>query len=247
MKKYMLAILVCASWAFISNEVSEGVITYTTKINMHKRIPAEQEDMKKMIPEFNTSQHMLVFNGLSSLYKAVPVDENPFEAQGGPGGGRMVMRMVNQNETYFDRDEDMVIMVREFMGKKYLTKNDSKRLPWKLGSDTKEIQGYLCKNAFFTDENEREISAWYTEELRIPIGPDRYHGLPGLILEVNINKDEMIISVDKLDFRALKKNELKEPKGGQEMSDEDYRAMVQEQMEKMGAQGQGGFRMMIRN
>jgi GLPGLI family protein len=245
MKKYILAILACASWSFISNEVSEGVITYTTKINMHKRIPAEQEEMKKMIPEFNTSQNLLVFNELSSLYKAVPPDENPFESQGGPGGGRMVMRMVNQNETYFDRDEDMVIMVREFMGKKYLTKNESKRLPWKLGADTKEIQGLLCKNAFFTDENQREIMAWYTEEFRIPIGPDRFYGLPGLILEVNINEDEMVITVDKMDLRSLKKNELKEPKSGQEITDEEYRAMIQEQMEKMGAQGgQGGFRIM---
>jgi GLPGLI family protein len=247
MKKYILAILVCASWAFISNEVSEGVITYTTKINMHKRIPAEQEEMKKMIPEFNTSQHMLVFNEMSSLYKAVPVDENPFDDQAGAGGGRLVMRMVNQNETYFDRGEDMMVLLREFMGKKYLTKNDSKRLPWKLGTDTKEIHGYLCKNAFFTDENEREVLAWYTEDLRIPIGPDRFHGLPGLIMEVNINQDEMVISVEKLDFRNLKKNELKEPKSGQEITDEAYRAMMQEQMEKMGAQGQGGFRMMIRN
>jgi GLPGLI family protein len=116
-----------------------------------------------------------------------------------------------------------------------------------LGSETKEIQGYLCKNAFFNDENEREILAWYTEELRIPIGPDRFHGLPGLIMEVIINDDKMVISIEKMDFRSRKKNELKEPKGGQEISDEEYRAMMQEQMEKMGAQGQGGFRMMIRN
>ncbi|WP_373497131.1 GLPGLI family protein [Aquiflexum sp.] len=247
MKKYILAILVCASWAFISNEVSEGVITYTTKINLHKRIPADREEMKNMIPEFNTSQNLLVFNAQGCLYKAVPPDENPFDSQGGQGSGRMVMRMVNQNETYFDRDEDMMIQLREFMGKKYLTKNDSKRIPWKLGSDTKEIQGYLCKNAFFKDENEREILAWYTEELRIPIGPDRFHGLPGLIMEVNINEDEIVITVEKMDFRSLKKNELKEPKGGQEISDEEYRAMMEEQLEKMGAQGQGGFRMMIRN
>jgi hypothetical protein len=124
MKKYILAILACASWAFISNEVSEGVTTYTAKINMHKRIPAGQDEMKKMIPEFNTSKYMLVFNEMSSLYKAVPVDENPFNAQAGAGGGRMVMRMINQNETYFDRGEDMVIQLREFMGKNYLTKND---------------------------------------------------------------------------------------------------------------------------
>jgi GLPGLI family protein len=247
MRKYLLAMFVCASWAFISEQIEQGVITYSTKVNMHKRIPADQEDMKKMIPEFSTTQSQLFFNETESLFKPVPPDENPFEQ--GPGNdGPRVMRMVLQNETYLDREEDLITQLKEFMGKKYIIKKESRRLPWKLGDESKEIQGYLCRNAFFTDENEREIMAWYTEEIRIPIGPETYHGLPGLILEVAINTDDMIISADKFDFRALKKNELKLPKGGQEMSDEDYRAMVQEQMEKMGAQGgQGGFRMMIRN
>jgi GLPGLI family protein len=247
MRKYLLAMFVCASLAFISEKIEQGVITYSTKVNMHKRIPAEQEDMKKMIPEFSTNQSQLFFNETESLFKPVPPDENPFEQ--GPGiDGPRVMRMVLQNETYLDREEDLITQLKEFMGKKYIIKKESRRLPWKLGDESKEIQGYLCRNAFFTDENEREIMAWYTEEIRIPIGPETYHGLPGLILEVAINTDDMIISADKFDFRALKKNELKLPKGGQEMSDEDYRAMVQEQMEKMGAQGgQGGFRMMIKN
>jgi GLPGLI family protein len=247
MRKYLLAMFVCASLAFISEKIEQGVITYSTKVNMHKRIPAEQEDMKKMIPEFSTNQSQLFFNETESLFKPVPPDENPFEQ--GPGiDGPRVMRMVLQNETYLDREEDLITQLKEFMGKKYIIKKESRRLPWKLGDESKEIQGYLCRNAFFTDENEREIMAWYTEEIRIPIGPEKYHGLPGLILEVAINTDDMIISADKFDFRALKKHELKLPKGGQEMSDEDYRAMVQEQMEKMGAQGgQGGFRMMIKN
>jgi GLPGLI family protein len=247
MRKYLLAMFVCASWAFISEQIDQGVITYSTKVNMHKRIPADQEDMKKMIPEFSTTQSQLFFNETESLFKPVPPDENPFEQ--GPGNdGPRVMRMVLQNETYLDREEDLITQLKEFMGKKYIIKKESRRLPWKLGDESKEIQGYLCRNAFFTDENEREIMAWYTEEIRIPIGPETYHGLPGLILEVAINTDDMIISADKFDFRALKKQELKLPKGGQEMSDEDYRAMVQEQMEKLGAQGgQGGFRMMIRN
>lgn len=248
MKKYLLAFLVCASFSFVSTELSEGVITYTTKVNLHKRIPAEQEEMKKMIPEFNTSQQMLIFSELSSLFKSVPVDENPFDQGPGSGGPRMMMRVMMQDETFLDRDADMVTQLREFMGKKYIIKKDANRIPWKLGQETKELNGFLCRNASYKDENDREITAWYTEELRLPIGPQNFYGLPGLILEVNINTDEIVITADKIDMRALKKNELKEPKGGQEIKEEDYRAMVEEQMEKMGAQrGQGGFRMMIRN
>lgn len=247
MKKYLLAIFACASWAFISHQIDQGVITYTTKVNVHKRIPAEQEEMKKMIPEFNITENLLVFSGEESLYKPAPVDENPFDQGPGAGGPRM-MRMVLQNEIYLDRSSEIMTQLREFMGKKYIIQKETNRIPWKLGQDIRQIQGMLCKNAFYTDENQREIVAWYTEEIRLPIGPESFHGLPGLILEVSINTDDIIISADKIDLRALKRNELRIPKGGQEITEEAYRAMVEEQMEKMGAQtGQGGFRMMIRN
>jgi GLPGLI family protein len=249
MKKYLLAMLVCASWAFVSEQIDQGVITYTTKVNMHKRLSSEQEEMKKMVPEFTSSQNQLFFNQSESLFKPVPPDENPFDQGPGADGPRMI-RMVLQNETYFDRDENMITQLKEFMGKKYIIKKETNRLPWKLEDETREIQGFICKKAFYIDENEREITAWYTEAIRFPIGPENFFGLPGLILEVAINTDDMIITADKIDFRALKKNELKMPKGGQEMSDGEYRAMVEEQMEKMGMQGGtggGGFRMMIRN
>ena len=256
MKKYILAILVCASWGFISSEVSQGVITYTTKVNMHKRIPPEQEEMKKMVPEFNTTQNNLFFNELESLYKPLPVDENPFDqssgggssTSSGGGGGQRVIRMVMQNETYLNRDNDMMTQLKEFMGKKYIIKNEPSRIPWKLGQESREIAGYPCKNASYTDENKREITAWYTEEIRLPIGPEGFYGLPGLILEVSVNVDDIVITADKIDLRGLKKNELKEPKGGEEMTDEAYKAMVQTEMEKMGVQGgKGGMRMIIKN
>jgi len=247
MKRYLLAMLVCASWAFVTEKIDQGVITYTTKVNMHKRLSSEQEEMKKMVPEFTSTQNQLFFNQSESLFKPLPPDENPFDQVPGADGPRMI-RMVLQNETYLDRDENMITQLKEFMGKKYIIKQETNRLPWKLEDETRKIQGYICKKAFYTDENEKEITAWYTEAIRVPIGPENFFGLPGLILEIAINTDDMIITADKIDLRALKKNELKEPKSGQEITDGEYRAMVEEQMEKMGAQGgQGGFRMMIRN
>ena len=45
---------------------------------MHKRIPVEQEEMKKMISEFSSTQSQLFFNQTESLFKPVLPDENPF-------------------------------------------------------------------------------------------------------------------------------------------------------------------------
>lgn len=247
MKKYFLAILICALWSFVSNQAEEGLITYTTKVNIHKNLPEERAELKKMIPEFNTTKNVLIFNTEESLYKSLVEEENPFEQTA--GGARMIMRSGGSNETYVDRNELTVIQLREFMGKRYLTKKEQTRIPWKLENDTKEIQGYSCKSASYTDENNRRIKAWYTEEIRIPLGPESFQGLPGLILEVTINDDDMVIRAEKIEWRALKKNELKVPKGGQEVTDEEYKALVEEQVKNMGIQqqGSGTIRTFIRN
>lgn len=62
---------------------------------------------------------------------------------------------------------------------------------WKIHAETKIILGYTCKKATteshpFT-KNKRNIVAWYTEEIPISDGPTNYSGLPGLILEVEID------------------------------------------------------------
>jgi GLPGLI family protein len=247
MKKYLLVMVLCGLWSFISNQAEEGIITYSTKINMHKNLPEERAELKKIIPEFNTIKNVLLFSPTESLYKGLIEEENPFDQPA--GGTRMVMRTAGSNETYLDRNELTVIQLREFMGKRYLIKREQNRIPWKLENDTKEIQGYACKSASYTDENNRKIKAWYTEDIRIPLGPESFQGLPGLILEITVNEDDMVIRAEKIEWRALKKNELKAPKGGQEVTDEEYRVLLEEQMKNMGIQqqGSGTVRTFIRN
>ena len=40
----------------VFGQTNEGMITYETKINVHRTLPKEREEMKKMIPEFRVSQ-----------------------------------------------------------------------------------------------------------------------------------------------------------------------------------------------
>ena len=63
---------------------------------------------------------------------------------------------------------------------------------WEITDDTKTIKGYTVRKAV-TNSIEVEpgepgyngkVYAWFTEEIPLPVGPDRYVGLPGLILEI---------------------------------------------------------------
>jgi len=246
MKRIILILGVLVSLAAVNivmGQSAEGVITYEVKVNLHRRLPPERADMKSMIPEFRTTQEQLFFNATASLYKPL-IEDEPEEISG--GGMHMQFKQPN-NETYLDQHAGVIISKQEFMGKDYLMEDSVKVAPWKLGTETKTIQGFVCKQAYYTDESQPnvklEITAWYTDQIRPFLGPERFNTLPGAVLAVDINSGERILVATKIESRPLKKNELKVPSSGQKITRAEFRKMVDERMKQMG--GNGGI--IIRN
>lgn len=231
-----------------------GFIEFEDRINMHRRLPPDRQEMKAMMPEYRTTKFQLIFNGNESLYKPIIEDEEEQEF-GNTGGGGMRMRFRTPNtETYLNQTEGKVVLKQEFMGKDYLIEDSVRVSPWKFGTETKTIQGYECRQAYYTDETQvmrngesttekREITAWYTSQIRPFLGPDRFNSLPGAILALDINNGERVLVATKIELRELKKNELKPHTKGEKTTQAEYRKMVEEQMKKMGASGG----MIIRN
>lgn len=222
----------------------EGMLTYEMKINLHRNIPKEREDMKAMIPEFNTARFQLLFNNSESLYKTL-VDEEDDVANAETGGRRMViMRAAMNSEIYFHTDEPTVVSKQEFMGKEYLITDTVKVSPWKFGTETKTIAGYTCRMAYYTDpsrpDRPQEITAWFTDQLRPFLGPERFNTLPGAVLAVDINNGERVIVAKSAELRALRKNELKKPVSGTPVTGKEFREMVEKRMKEMRSQG-GNF------
>lgn len=234
-KVILLAGILVAITAIFCFAQTEGVITYEMKVNMHRNIPKENEDMKAMIPEFRKSNFELFFNANESLYK--PVEEDDDE-EFNDGNGMQIRMKMPQSEMYVKPSSEKMLELREFLDKKYLVSDTLKAKGWKIGTETKTILGFECKKATRTDEERKQtIVVWFTDKLRPSLGPDRFCSLPGAVLEVNINDSERTLVAKKIDTRSLKKNELKVPTGGVAMNGGDFRKMVDEQMKKMGAQG----------
>jgi GLPGLI family protein len=269
MKTILLIVGILTSLAIaqvVLAQSTEGVIIYENKMNMHRNLPPEREEMKAMIPEYRTTKEQLFFNAQESMYKPIIEDdeEQEFNSGGGGGGGmRVVMRPPN-TETYVNPSSEKIISKQEFMGKDYLILDTLKTSPWKFGTETKTILGYECKQAYYSTTEEvvamrvtgsgpptpekrivtRDITAWYTDKIRSFLGPDRFNTLPGAVLAVDINNGERVIVAAKIDLRPLKKNEFKIPEKGEKISRVEFRRMIEEQREKMRANGGG---MMIRN
>ncbi|RYJ43420.1 GLPGLI family protein [Flavobacterium beibuense] len=86
-----------------------------------------------------------------------------------------------------------------------------------------------------------EVTAWYTPEIPINQGPANYWGLPGLILEVNDGKTNILCS--KIVLNTKEKVEIKEPKKGQKVTQEEFAEILMkkmQEMQQMGGPGGGG-------
>lgn len=236
----VLGILVCLAAAqIVFAQGADGSITYEVKVNLHRRLPPGQEARKAMIPEFRTTKQQLFFNATESMYKPIIEDEEE-DMHAGGGGMRITMKQPN-DEVYINPENTAIISKREFMGKDYLINDTLKISPWKLGTETKEIQGYTCKMAWYVDERQpdrkMEVTAWYTDQLRPMLGPETFGTLPGTVLAVDINNGERVIVARQIEFRSLKKNELKAPTSGQKVTQAEFRKIVDETMKQMGGNG----------
>ena len=61
---------------------------------------------------------------------------------------------------------------------------------WKLGKEEKEIMGYQCREARCTFRG-RDYIAYFTTELPFKAAPWKFHGLPGVVLQVE-STDEFL-------------------------------------------------------
>lgn len=230
----LVGVLVSLTAAHIVFGQTEGAITYETKVNIHRTLPKEREAMKSMIPEFRTSKDKLAFNASESLYSPIIEDEDEDINAGG-----MQMRFQRpQNEIYIDQQNSRRVLLQDFMGKKYLIDDSLKLTPWKFGTETKEVKGHVCKQAsWYNEERKQSIVAWYTDQLRPFLGPESFNTLPGAVLQIDINDGERTVTATNIEFRTLKKNEVKVPSGGTKTTEPEFRKMVSEQMERMRANG----------
>ncbi|MVO08778.1 GLPGLI family protein [Flavobacterium sp. TP390] len=98
-------------------------------------------------------------------------------------------------------------------------------IDWNLTNETKNINGYTCYKATYTyiqkwkgREFPWPVIAWYCPEIPVSLGPIRYSGLPGLILE--LQEQEVGYIVEKIEFLD-KEIPIEKPTEGEDLKDED--------------------------
>lgn len=102
-----------------------------------------------------------------------------------------------KTEYWVSRDftNNKVLETQMISGKVYIVEDSLYTLPWKIKSEIKEVAGYLCMLATTYDSlRNYSIEAWFTTDIPVSVGPEEFMGLPGAILEVNIDGGVTLIT-----------------------------------------------------
>ena len=227
MKKYFALIPLCIC-VVSQAQTKQGTIIYERKVDVHRHI--EDEQMKAMVPQFQTGKYELLFKDSIIIYKSVKEEEAPDPFDGGGGGGNFVIKIAGPGDNateYRNFSNRKFFEQTELEDKKYVI-DDTIHLPaWKLSDETKNISGHICKKATSKSERGENVTAWYAEDIPVPAGPGSFCGLPGAVLMVDVDNASVVYTV--LDIQSsLDTKELKEPGDGKHITRADFMKKMDE-------------------
>lgn len=247
----------------------QGKAYYQSKTNIEmkfensKMSEQQQAAMQEMLKKQFEKSFILTFNKEASIYK----EEEQLDK---PTGSSTTVEIMfiggsSSNETLYKNTKTKTYAREQnLFGKPFLVKDELKQYDWKLEDESKMIGKYLCfkatairevKKMEFNSEHkddkksdeikekkeEQIITAWYTSDIPVNHGPDNFWGLPGLIMELNVDKTQYVCN--KIVMNSKDKIEIKEPTKGKVITSEKFNELMQKKMKEMqdnrGREGRG--------
>lgn len=199
--KVFLTSLLCLCFLYGSAQKVEGVITYNRKtdwISIASKLPhMSDEEIDRWKRTWGNNENKgtdydLFLKDDKSLYTYKETDEVSDYSW---SNTKLLLIRDYDNKKMKDLREEMAIT--------YLIEEDLPRTKWKILNEIKEIEGYLCMKAETTDTIKSQvIHAWFTDAIPCYGGPEGFSGLPGMILELDINDGDAVITATKVNLES---------------------------------------------
>ncbi|MBS1532295.1 MAG: GLPGLI family protein [Bacteroidetes bacterium] len=205
---------------------TSGKIEFNKNMNMYslfkKRITKDNEAFMqpfyeqyvKNNPQFKVLKSTLSFSNNKTLF--VPIEpENPKNNYFGDDP------ITNQpNTIYADYSTNMQTAQKAVFEETFLVKDTVRKFKWKITDETREIAGYSCRRANGIMLDSIYVVAFYTTEIPVSGGPESFHGLPGMILEVALPHENLTWVATRVTDTSLPPDTVVPPKKGKQV---DYK------------------------
>lgn len=133
-----------------------------------------------------------------------------------------------------DFEQERKTELIEMLGKTYLLEDSLKAPKWRILNQIKEVAGYVCMKAEAHDPiKNQKVTAWFAEQLPGEAGPEQYFGLPGVILELDLNEGDVVITATKVVLESPSEDDFKLPKRmkGKKINQQEYDRLLSKHIE----------------
>lgn len=237
---YIIALFIFLSFQStgLKAQKLEGTIRYLRTQNWAKMmasvdyISKQQRDRSMYMwgtrSEWKTYTH-LHFNATESKYENSEEEAEPGNEGWSDRKEIFFMKCNFKDNTLYDG--------LTLLGKTYLIHDSIVPPKWKIMNDMKEVAGHICMNASMNDTLRKQNTiVWFALDMPLSSGPDRFIGLPGIILEVDVNNGALIMTADKIDMLPLT-TELDVPAKlkGKKVTMSEYTKLIEKQIKERKA------------
>jgi GLPGLI family protein len=157
----------------------------------------------KMMPSKVTVNAYLSYNNTYSSYemdysntKSQPVEEESLES----GESVFSLKSIKNPVIYKDFKKKEIYSIERISLRPFAVKDHFAIFDWTLKDTYKTILGYTCQKAVLIHRG-RVYEAFFTTELPFSIGPWKFEGLPGVILEIYSIDAVFKITANRIDVK----------------------------------------------
>ncbi|MDG4715415.1 GLPGLI family protein [Winogradskyella marincola] len=220
MKYYTLLIFLVSAIGISQQDNNLKEVSYTFNVNIFNYSEGIEYKSKLF---FNDSTSLFIYNNSS--------------IEGESGFFKKVKNRANSsNYVHLFRDYDDIgykffynfntkeLTCRELLREQYevIVKEKDIEFNWEITKETKQIGKFICYKALTKNFRGRNYEAWFTYDIPVATGPWKFHGLPGLILEVHDDKNLVDITFNSISDNIEEKIEFSEPTSDEIMSLDEY-------------------------
>lgn len=235
----LLSTIVFAQDPLTGETVNSGIVTYEEFdfFNLSEFEETSDQWIKEWLagmPKGRKENKVLYFNDKYALFTDDPNAEN---IQVSEEMQVMIEKLpyisfpsTRTHQVYIDRENGTVLEQKELMTRLFLVESDLHNYEWKPGTEQVRILGYNCMSAT-REVGDKEVKAWFMPSIPIPLGPEEYYGLPGLILAVEVEGKNVFMATS-VELSEPDPELLEKPDNGRRMKEDAFKRLLAEKMEE---------------
>lgn len=238
--RFVIALmLITAAGNLAAQDFKGGTVTYqqTTRYDFEsifgKFENPEYNHWVASLPRQNQSVKLLHFTQEKALFRQDPSgieNSNKPLQQGLQKASYFQPPKTLLLQVYSDFTQNEAIRQVEFMTRYFLIPGPIEKKAWKLTSKRLKIQDYVCTAAEMT-QGEDQITAWFTSEIPVSVGPADYSGLPGLIMALEINGETAFLATS-IDLTPPEEGVMFKPENGRKVTQEEFDNIMEEKTQE---------------